>query len=231
MNKFFADSTFGGAFDAVEFAENPEPRVPCVLIVDTSMSMCGPRIDELNKGLKIYRDELLCDALVAKRVEVAMVTFGGRVTREVDFVTATNFQPPTLEVVNGTPMGAAINTALDMIEERRLQYRENGIAYYRPWAFLITDGQPNDQWQPVASRIQAGERQKAFSFFAVGVKGANMEVLEKLSTRKPLWLQGLKFAELFRWLSSSQQAVSRSSPGDEVPLVDPTLGPHGWAFV
>ncbi len=230
MNKFFADSTSGGSFDAIEFAENPEPRVPCVLIVDTSTSMHGSRIGELNRGLKVYRDELLCDSLAAKRVEVAMVTFGGRVTRKVDFVTATNFQPPTLEVVGDTPMGAAINTALDMIEERRKQYRKNGIAYYRPWAFLITDGEPNDHWQPVASRIHNGEREKAFSFFAVGVK-ANMEVLEKLSARKPLWLQGMKFTELFRWLSNSQQAVSRSSPGDEVPLADPTQGPHGWAFV
>jgi hypothetical protein len=47
------------AFSAVEFAENPEPRVPCVLIVDTSTSMQGPRIDELNKGLAFYKDELL----------------------------------------------------------------------------------------------------------------------------------------------------------------------------
>ena len=230
MNKFFADSTFD-SFGTVEFAENPEPRVPCVLIVDTSTSMNGPRIGELNKGLKVYRDELLRDALAAKRVEVAMVTFGGRVTRKVNFVTASHFQPPTLEVSGGTPMGAAISTALDMIEERRKQYRENGIAYYRPWAFLITDGEPNDQWRPVATRIHVGEQQKAFSFFAVGVKGANMEVLEKLSVRKPLWLQGMKFAELFRWLSNSQQAVSRSSLGDDVPLVDPTQGPHGWAFV
>jgi uncharacterized protein YegL len=231
MNKFFADSTFGGSFGAVEFAENPEPRVPCVLIVDTSTSMHGPRIGELNKGLKIYRDELLCDALASQRVEVAIVTFGGRATRLVDFVTAANFKPPTLDVIGGTPMGAAIDMALDMIEERRKQYRDNGIAYYRPWAFLITDGEPNDQWKAAAARIHAGEQRKAFSFFAVGVKGANMEVLETLSVRKPLWLQGMKFAELFRWLSNSQQAVSRSSPGDEVPLVDPTQGPHGWAFV
>ena len=59
-------------------------------------------------------------------------------------------------------MGEAINTALDMIEERKASYREHGIAYYRPWAFLITDGEPNDHWKPVVSRVQDGEKQKSF---------------------------------------------------------------------
>jgi uncharacterized protein YegL len=231
MDQISADTSFENSFRAVEFAENPEPRVPCVLIVDTSTSMHGPRIDELNKGLQVYRDELLADPLAAKRVEVAIVTFGGRVTRLVDFTTAANFNPPTLQVIGGTPMGAAISTALDMIEERKNSYREHGVAYYRPWAFLITDGEPNDHWKPVASRVKAGEQQKAFSFFAVGVEGANMEVLSQISVRQPLWLLGMKFAELFSWLSNSQQAVSRSSPGEEVPLLDPTTGPQGWAAV
>ncbi|QEG34219.1 vWA domain-containing protein [Bythopirellula goksoeyrii] len=219
------------AFDSVEFAENPEPRVPCVLILDTSTSMHGPRIAELNKGLETYRDELLADTLAAKRVEVAIVTFGGRVTRLVEFATALDFNPPKLNVIGGTPMGEAIQVALDMIEERKASYRENGIAYYRPWAFLITDGEPNDHWKPIIQRVHKGEQEKAFCFFAVGVEGANMKVLDEISVRKSLWLQGTKFRELFSWLSNSQQAVSRSSPGDEVPLEDPTSGPSGWAQI
>lgn len=227
MDQISAES----AFQSVEFAENPEPRVPCVLIVDTSTSMQGPRISELNKGLELYRSELLADPLAAKRVEVAIVTFGGRVTRLVEFTTALEFDPPKLQVIGGTPMGEAITVALDMIEERKASYRENGIAYYRPWAFLITDGEPNDHWKPVVPRVHTGENQKSFCFFAVGVEGANMNVLDEICVRKPLWLQGMKFRELFSWLSNSQQAVSRSSPGDEVPLEDPTTGPRGWAQV
>ena len=96
---------------------------------------------------------------------------------------------------------------------------------------LITDGEPNDHWKPIVSRVHDGENKKSFSFFAVGVEGANMSVLEEICVRKPLWLQGMKFRELFSWLSNSQQAVSRSSPGDEVPLEDPTTGPKGWAAV
>jgi uncharacterized protein YegL len=227
MEQISADS----AFSQVEFAENPEPRVPCVLVVDTSTSMQGPRIEELNKGLQYYKQELLADPLASKRVEVAIVTFGGRVNRLVEFVTANNFTPPKLQPFGGTPMGEAISVALDMIEERKASYREHGIAYYRPWAFLITDGEPNDHWKPIISRVHDGEQQRSFCFFAVGVEGANMTVLEQICVRKPLWLQGTKFRELFSWLSNSQQAVSRSSPGEEVPLEDPTKGPSGWAQV
>jgi hypothetical protein len=38
--------------EAVEFAENPEPRCACVLLLDTSGSMAGEKIDSLNEGLK-----------------------------------------------------------------------------------------------------------------------------------------------------------------------------------
>ncbi|MCA9257675.1 MAG: VWA domain-containing protein [Planctomycetales bacterium] len=219
------------AFSAVEFAENPEPRVPCVLILETSTSMQGPRIDEQNKGLLAYKEELLADPLASKRVEVAIVTFGGRVTRLVEFVTAPDFAPPRLQPIGGTPMGEAIATAIDMIEERKNNYREHGIAYYRTWAFLITDGEPNDHWRPVISQVHQGEANKSFCFFAVGVEGANMGILDEISVRKALWLQGLKFRELFSWLSNSQQAVSRSAPDEEVALEDPTQGPTGWASV
>lgn len=227
MDQLSAES----AFSSVEFAENPEPRVPCAIVVDTSTSMAGLKLLELTKGLKTYRDELLKDPLASKRVEVAVITFGGRVERRTKFVTPPDFDPPQLDAIGGTPMGEAIVDAIAMVEERKQAYRDNGIAYYRPWIFLITDGEPNDHWKPVCSRVEDGEKQKAFCFFAVGVEGANMEVLQEISVRKPLWLMGLKFNELFTWLSNSQQAVSQSSPGEEVALPDPTSGPAGWAAV
>ena len=61
--------------EAVEFAENPEPRCPCVLLLDTSSSMQGLPIDALNQGLRTFKDELMKDPLASRRVEVAVVTF------------------------------------------------------------------------------------------------------------------------------------------------------------
>lgn len=218
------------AFGTNSFAENPEPRVPCVLLLDVSGSMNGDPIAELNDGLSTYRDELAADSLASRRVEVAIVTFGDAVEVPTEFTTAESFLPPHLQAGGSTPMGAAIHRAVDMIEERKQTYKANGIAYYRPWLFLITDGGPTDEWRTAAERVHAGEAAKSFSFFAVGVEGANMETLGAISKRAPLKLKGLRFRDLFQWLSSSQQSVSKSSPGDDVPLENPTT-PDGWASV
>ncbi len=143
-------------FGGVDFAENPEPRCPCLLLLDTSTSMSGLKIKELNSGLQTFADELRSDAMAAKRVEVAMVTFGPVQTIQ-HFVTADAFQAPTLVAAGATPMGSAIESAVALLAERKATYRQNGISYYRPWMFLITDGAPTDDVTSATAAIREGE--------------------------------------------------------------------------
>jgi uncharacterized protein YegL len=216
-------------FDGVEFAENPEPRCPCVLLLDTSNSMKGQRINELNKGLKTFKEELMADSMSLKRIELSVVRFGP-VSVETEFQTPDVFVPPTLEADGMTPMGEAIQKGIELIQQRKEKYRENGISYYRPWMFLITDGAPTDHWQKAAKLIKEAESAKSLMFFAVGVEGANMNILKQLSVRDPLKLDGLRFGDLFSWLSTSLSSVSRSTPGDAVPLENPVT-PGGWGMI
>lgn len=216
--------------DAVEFAENPEPRCPCVLLLDTSGSMNGAAIEALNQGLQTFKEELNRDNLAKKRVEVAIITFNYEVNVAQDFVTADSFEPPTLVAQGLTHMGSAIHLGLDMIEARKTQYRNNGVTYYRPWVFLITDGEPQGELDTIveqaSQRIKDDEANKRVAFFAVGVEDANIERLSQIVVRSPLKLKGLNFQEMFIWLSASMQRVSHSKPDDQV-----ALPPPGWGIV
>ena len=159
-------------FEFPDLVSNPEPRCPCLLLLDTSGSMSGRPLAQLNEGVRIFKEQLMADSLATQRVEVALVTFGP-VNRLTEFRTVDLFEPPHLAPTGDTPMGAAIMTALDMLAERKKDYQAAGVSYYRPWIFLITDGGPTDAWQEAAARVHAGDNddRKAFSFFGVGVQG------------------------------------------------------------
>ena len=221
--------------DMVEFADNPEPRCPCVLLLDTSASMTmNDAIGALNEGIQTFKGELEKDDLAALRVEVAIITFGNGVDVAQDFVTVDRFDPPVLVADgNSTPMSQGIEMALDHIESRKQRYRESGVGYYRPWIFMITDGEPTGEtWDMVnaaTERLKNAEEAQQVAFFAAGVEGANMELLTQIVPRTPLPLKGLAFNQLFVWLSASMSQVSSSRTDDEIKLdVD---GLKDWAAI
>jgi uncharacterized protein YegL len=227
--------------EQAEFADNPEPRCPVVLLLDTSGSMHGEPIAELNSGVKELENDLKGDPLASLRVEIAIVTFGGDVAaldvRSGDgtvpfdasqaFVTVDQFSPPTLTAGGETPMGEAVQRALVLIRERKDVYKQNDIDYYRPWLFLITDGEPTDlTWEAAADQARQEEDRKGVMVFPVGVQGANLTKLGRFSSRQPILLNGLDFRELFKWVSNSLAAVGHSRPGEQVPLA-----PVNWGTV
>lgn len=214
-------------YEMVEFAENPEPRCPCVLLLDTSGSMQGAPINALNEGLRSFKDDLINNSLASRRVEVSVITFDYNVKIVQGFVTADQFQLPMLTAQGSTHTGAAIHKALDIIQSRKAQYRANGVAYYRPWIFMITDGEAQGEaenlLEKAAQRIKEEEANKRVAFFTVGVENANMTRLSQISVRTPIKLKGLNFTELFLWLSASMSAVSYSRLDEQV-----ALPPIGW---
>jgi len=186
----------------------------------------------LNARLPILREELEKDPLTLLRAELAVVTFGGEVTVVQNFVSPGEFDLPVLRAGGKTPLGAAIHKGFDLIETRKRDYEARDLDHYRPWILTITDGEPTDLSEVLESaraRVRAAELKEQVAFFAVGVEGANMEKLARLSLRPPRKLKELKFEELFQWVSVNLIRVSRSQLGERVRLTDPVQA--GWAEV
>lgn len=212
--------------EMVEIANPQHPHCAVVLLLDTSGSMQGEKIDRLSDGLRIFKDEVKGDTLALKRVDLAVITFGDGVNVIHDFSGVDEFDPPTLNAEGATPMGEALLKGIDLIESRKQEYKTKGVDYYRPWLFLLTDGQPTDiqpgdsMWNNVVASVHDGEDNRKFVFFAVGVEPCNLEVLRQISPpkRPALLLKGLAFRELFTWLSKSQIKVSNSKPGEQLAM-------------
>lgn len=207
----------------LEFAENPDPRCACVLVLDASGSMNGAPIEALSRGLSELRDELGEDPVARNRVELSVVTFGTGANVAQDWTTVQEFEPPALEATGATYLGEATETALRLLEERKDTYRQAGVTYYRPWMLLMTDGVPHGEDQATLAeassklRGAAADRRVVILPVAVGEHGS-VGYLESFTGTKAKKLDGLRFAELFQWLSASLAQLSHSNPGDKVAL-------------
>jgi uncharacterized protein YegL len=204
----------------VDFMMNLHPRLPCVLLLDSSGSMAGQPIEDLNKAISAFIRALTKDDMASRRTDLAIISFGSEIRVLQDFTRPDEVQRLELEASGVTMMGQAIETALGMVTRRRSVYRAAGVPYYRPWIILITDGSPTDFWEGAAQKVRQGVAEKKFAFFAVAVENADMEILARIAppNSPPHRLRGLNFDQLFLWLSSSISRVASSNLGENVEL-------------
>lgn len=241
---------------AGESAQNYEQKCLCVLVLDTSGSMNEivddsgsvktgrttiidgkeynvvnggiSRLDNLNKGLRAFYDEIASDYKSAQQMEIAIVTFDDEVRVAQSPLLIEDCPPPMLSAKGMTNLTEAMDTAIELVEARKSWYRSTNQTYYRPWIILITDGEPNDgQDIDALSRLIKSEvDQKHFQFLPIGVDNANMDVLNRLSVQLPAMpLAGTKFSQFFKWLSASMNTVIHSSEGQKVNISE---GTENW---
>jgi uncharacterized protein YegL len=219
----------------IDYGGNPNQRTPCVLVLDASGSMGGlssngrTPIAELNAGIAALEQELRSDDTALVRVQLAIVSVGGPANDAnimMDWTDATDFSAFPLTADGGTPLGKGVRIALQMIEQSKRDLSAAGISYTRPWMMVISDGEPTDPadvWRAAVTECRAAEASKRVEIFTIGVEGANLSKLAELGKKPPLMLGGVKFKELFVWLSHSLSAASRSRAGDSIqlPSTDP----------
>ncbi len=230
--------------EARSLLANRHRRTPCVLLLDTSSSMDDEKIRLLNAGFKAFREDILRNQMAAQSVEICVITFGP-VQVQSEFAPLREMNEINFKAGGVTPMKEALELAMVKVTERKRMYVEHGISCYRPWIFLITDGEPtdangyqSDSYKELLQPLELAAAEQKFILFTVGVQlnPGGREVLNQLSRPfkgRCLDLDKLKFEDMFLWLSGSLSRVSQSAPGQKVQLVDPAVGDgnyDGWVL-
>ena len=206
---------------SAEAAANYEQKCLVCLVLDVSGSMRGKPIDELNKGLQEFYNEIADDETTSQKLEVSLITFNHIVRTIQEPALVENFKMPKLTATGSTAMVTAVNEAIDKVEARKKWYKETGQTYYRPWIILMTDGEPDDDQDvdALAARIKNETAGKHFMFLPIAVEDANLAILEKINGNKPaMKLQGTKFSSFFKWLSASMDTIVNAKEGDQVDI-------------
>ena len=204
---------------------NSHARLAICLCLDTSGSMSGHPINSLNAGLRMFYNSLKKNTDSRRAADIAIISFGANGVQCMQNFAGLDRapNPPSLSSEGMTPMGEAVNLALDMIESRRNEYKNSGVQYYHPWLVIMSDGQPNgiaSEFERAVTRAAELERMNKLETFAIGIgNDADMRALSQFSPRRgAVSLVGLNFNGFFEWLSISTQRISVSRPGDSINL-------------
>lgn len=206
---------------------NPaEKHIACVLAVDVSGSMRGAPLQELNEGLKAFGEALKADDKASGCADVCVIAFNHQVTTVLPFSPASEYYVPQLSADGGTGMNEAIITALDALEMRKQDYKNIGVDYWRPWFFLMTDGNATDEEQWAADacrRLKEAVQRKKVNFFPMGIgPKADYEKLKSYTSNGQVLKADLnRFKEAFQWLSNSLVSASNSNPSAKAMSMAP----------
>ncbi len=221
---------------ASDFGNSTKRRLPICFCLDTSGSMTGNPIKQLNVGLQNFIGSIKSNDETRSATDIAIVTFGSSVQIVMPFgkINKDKSLPEIHASTSLTPIGEGILTSLELLNARKEGYKELGIKYYQPWLVVITDGAPQgpNAMENMKLAIKACnelEERDRLVIFNIGVgSSADLDILKQLSKKRaePISVTSTEFGKLFEFLGSSSSSVVSSGMNDDA-LYNMTTEPEG----
>lgn len=213
-------------------------RLPVYLLLDTSGSMAGAPIEAVRRGVELFKQEVEQDSFAKETVHVAVITFGG----EAEFVTrglipVDSFQSPALSATSGTPLGQALWLLIESLDKdvkAAVKGKEKGD--WKPLVFVLTDGEPTDDWQEPLEEIRNRQTKKVVNIITVGCGPyINQQNLKDIAIG-PTFNMGsdeASFKAFFKWVTQSVVAASKAvtQPGGGDKPVDMPPPPEQIQYI
>jgi uncharacterized protein YegL len=163
-------------FDPKKFTAPTAKPLPVVLLLDVSGSMCGDKINNLNKAVEDMLHTFAQEEKMETEIHVSVITFGGQVELHLPYTKASQVHWQRLQADGSTPMGTAFKKAKAMIEDKET----TPSRAYRPTIVLVSDGQPTDSWEkPLEDFISEGRSSKCDRMAMAIGRDANEKVLKR----------------------------------------------------
>ena len=216
-------------------AREPRP-LPIFILADTSGSMRGEKIQELNLALREMLNALNNMDDIRGKFQLSVISFGGeeaKVTQELRDINEVSLSE--LEANGKTPMGQAFELVKGLIEDREIV----SSRAYAPTIVLISDGLPTDcseemyknknylEWEPLKA-LHEGERSSKSQRLALGIgNDADTEMLKDFVNSEDIPVIKAKDASgitrFFKWVTMSTVARMNSINPNVVSTVAPTF--------
>jgi uncharacterized protein YegL len=161
--------------------------MPFYLICDVSYSMIND-MAALNDGVQRLRNSIVAEPLVDDVAHIAIMTFSDTAKVVMPLSQMSETSVPTLSVEGGTNYGQAFRELARVIPADSSALKAQGNRIFRPCAFFLTDGEPNDgdYWETFKSTLayngNTGVGMKQYPvFIPFGFRDAPEDVLKKLA--------------------------------------------------
>lgn len=184
-----------------------------IYVIDTSGSMEGAKIQSVNNAMHELENLLRSEARKnpTAQVNVRILTFGGdtakwHIKEKVD---VEQFRYDDINYVDGmTPFGHALGVLCDVLGNDKMPSR--GL---KPVVVLLSDGWPNDTWEPNLQKLLSLPwGQKAVKFAIAIGKDADKDVLARFTTDPQLVVNANNSTDLkyfIKWTSTLISHVSQ----------------------
>ncbi|WP_288056906.1 vWA domain-containing protein [Xylanibacter rodentium] len=211
------------SFDKVEAA--PRRVMTLIFLVDTSGSMEGERIGQVNDAIENIIPEIndISSSNADAEIKIAVLEFSSGIEwMYPEPISTEDFTWQNLEAAGLTSMGEAfkeLNTKLS----RTTGFMKEAAGSFAPAIIMLSDGEPTDDYKHALEKLKANNWFKAGIKVAIAIgDDANKDILADFTGNKESVLtvhnrEQLKKIIRFVSVTASQVASSHSSVGKEAP--------------
>ncbi len=186
-------------------------RLPVYLLLDCSESMAGPAIEAVSTCVGAMLSQLRTDPQALETAFLSVITFAREAKQIIPLTELMDFQLPPLKVRTGTSLGAALRHLSRCLKTDVVRTTETTKGDYKPLVFLLTDGQPTDDWEPAAEALARQNNPRIANIIAVGMGADVDDVLYRITETVLLMPKSTLIAmrKLFVWMSASVAMTSQ----------------------